>query len=154
MDAAPLALPRRVCAGYFGLQAVAGVVFWSLVAWVEPVRDLLTMSEAEHAVTDSYLFADVVLGIVGSAAAGLGLWTGRRWAPMLAVFVAGGMVYATLYLVGWVGFTGEGAALLGVMLVPSTLSTWFAYQATRLPPLATGPVSPSSGGRGAAPSSS
>ena len=124
--------PIRVYAGYFGLQAVAGVGFWIVVAAVAPVRHVFEMWPRQHAVTNSFLFADLVIGIGGSAVAGAGLWTERRWAAALSLFVAGGMVYATIYLVGWVAFTGVGSGLLALMVVPSTLSVWAALQAWRL----------------------
>lgn len=125
-------LPRRVYAGYFALQAVAGTGFWIVLALSPTVREVMEMWPAEHAVTDSFLLADIALGIVGSAVVATGLWRGARWAGPWSLFVAGGLVYATLYLVAWVGATGEGAGLLALMVVPSTLSTWSAWQATRL----------------------
>jgi hypothetical protein len=125
-------LAARVYAGYFGLQAVGGVVFWVLMAAVPAVDRLFTMSERQHAVTGSYLFADLIVGIAGSALASVGLRARRTWAPPVALFVAGGMVYATLYLVGWVASTGHGAPLLALMVVPSTLSAWVAAQSSKL----------------------
>ena len=112
----------RIYAGYFALQAVAGIGFWVLVATVPVVRRAFEMWPKQHAVTDSFLFADLVIGIAGSAAAAWGLWVRARWARPLALFVAGGMVYATVYLAGWVAFTGVGGGLLALMVVPSTLS--------------------------------
>ncbi|HEY4377184.1 MAG TPA: hypothetical protein VGM93_08490, partial [Acidimicrobiales bacterium] len=85
----------------------------------------------QHAVTNSYLFADVVIGIVGSALAAVAIRRNVRTDVPLAMFTAGGMVYATLYLVGWVAFTSKGGALLALMIPPSTLSTWVAYQVWR-----------------------
>jgi hypothetical protein len=126
-------LAARVYGGYFGLQAVGGTLFWVLMAAVPAVERLFTMSPREHAVTGSYLFADLIVGIAGSALAAVGLHRRRPWAPAVALFVAGGMVYATLYLVGWVAGTGHGAALLALMVVPSTLSAWAAAQAWKLP---------------------
>jgi len=122
----------RVYAGYFGLQAVGGIAFWVAVAAVPAVRTVFEMSSRQHAVTDSYLFADIVIGIIGSAVASAGILAKRRWGAAVALFVAGGMVYATIYLVGWVAFTGKGAGLLGLMVVPSTLSAFVAVSAWRL----------------------
>ena len=122
----------RVYAGYFALQAVAGIGFWVAVATVPGIRKVFEMSTAQHAVTDSYLFADIAIGIIGSAVAAAGIASRRRWGSALALFVAGGMVYATIYLVGWVAFTGKRAGLLGLMVVPSTLSAFVAVSAWRL----------------------
>lgn len=124
--------PNRVYAGYFALQAVAGIGFWVVVAASPTARKAFEMWPPQHAVTDSFLFADVIMGIGGSAASAWGIWSERRWGEPLALFVAGGMVYATLYLAGWVAFTGEGGGLLALMLPPSTLSAWAAWQAWRL----------------------
>ena len=122
----------RIYAGYFGLQAVTGIGFWVAVATVPAIRRVFEMSTRQHAVTNSYLFADIAIGIIGSAVASAGILAKRRWGSALALFVAGGMVYATIYLVGWVAFTGKGAGLLGLMVVPSTLSTFVAVSAWRL----------------------
>lgn len=118
--------------GYFGLQAVAGIGFWLAVAGIPAVRSVFEMSSAQHAVTSSYLFADIAIGIIGSAFAALGIWSRARWGGAVALFVAGGMVYATLYLVGWVAFTGDGGGLLALMVAPSTLSAFVATSAWRL----------------------
>ena len=122
----------RIYAGYFALQAVGGIGFWIAVAAVPTIREVFEMSTRQHAVTDSYLFADIAIGIIGSAVAAVGIASRRRWGAALALFVAGGMVYATIYLVGWVAFTGKGAGLLGLMVVPSTLSAYVAISAWRL----------------------
>lgn len=122
----------RVYAGYFALQAVGGIGFWVAVAAVPAVREVFEMSTRQHAVTDSYLFADIVIGIIGSAVAAAGIASKRPWGAAVALFVAGGMVYATIYLVGWVAFTGKGAGLLALMVVPSTLSAYVAASAWRL----------------------
>jgi hypothetical protein len=124
--------PVRVYAGYFALQAVAGIAFWVLVATVGPIREVFEMSKDEHAVTDSFLFADIVIGIIGSAICAWGLWGGRRWAGASALFVAGGLVYSAIYLAGWVAFTGESGGLLALMIPPSSLSAWSSYQGWRL----------------------
>jgi hypothetical protein len=122
----------RVYAGYFALQAVGGIAFWVAVASVPSIRKVFEMSARQHAVTDSYLFADIAIGIIGSAVAAAGIASKRRWAAAVALFVAGGMVYATIYLVGWVAFTGKGAGLLALMVVPSTLSAFVAVSTYRL----------------------
>ena len=124
--------PNRVYASYFALQAFMGVAFWTLVAASPSVRSGFEMSAAQHAVTDSFLFADVIVGIGGSALAAVGIWCQARWGSAVALFTAGGMVYATLYLVGWVAFTGHGGGLLTLMVPPSTLSAWVAHQTWRL----------------------
>jgi hypothetical protein len=124
--------PVRVYAGYFALQAVAGIGFWVVVATVTPIRKVFEMSPHQHAVTNSFLFADIVIGIIGSGICAWGLWGSRRWAGAASLFVAGGMVYSAVYLAGWVAFTGVGGGLLALMIPPSSLSAWSAYQGWRL----------------------
>ena len=132
--AASAPLARRVYAGYFIAQAVVGVAFWVGVAMSPRVRSWFEMLPARHAVTDSFLFADVLLGIIGSLLVAWGIGATRRWAVPLAALTAGGLVYATLYLVAWVSFTGRGAPLLAIMVPPSTLSSWISYQVWRSKP--------------------
>ena len=77
---------------------------------------------------DAFIFGDLVVIIVGSL---LGAWAVRdrkAWALPIVAFTAGGLVYPTLYLLAWVSFTGKGAASLFAMVVPSTLTSWLAYQ--------------------------
>lgn len=124
-------LVRRVLGGYFVVQAVVGGGFWALVASSPSVRSGFEMLAAEHAVTDSFVVADVVLGIVGSAvAAGLVL-AGRPSAPAVCALVAGGIAYATLYILAWVVFTGSAGAMLGIMVPPAVLSCFCAHQVWR-----------------------
>ena len=50
--------------------------------------------------------------------------------PVLA-FTTGGIVYPTLYLLGWASFTGHGSPLLAAMVAVSTLTAWCCYQLWR-----------------------
>ena len=126
------AFAADVFAGYFALQAVAGTAFWILLATVPVVRRAMELDPHQHAGTSAFLFADLVMGIGGSALAAIGLRRRAAWGSAVALFVAGGMVYATIHIAGWVALTGTGAGLLALMVVPSTLSAWAAWQAWRL----------------------
>ena len=60
-------------------------------------------------------------------AAGLVL-AGRPTAPPVAALVAGGITYATLYILAWVVFTGTAGAMLAIMVPPAILSCFCAHQ--------------------------
>lgn len=124
-------MPRRVYAGYFVLQALVGIGFWVLLALSSEVRSGFELLGSEHAVTDSFLFADVSLGIVGSLVAAGAILADKRYAPVLAAFVAGSITYATLYILAWVIFTGTGGVMLGIMVPPAMLSCFMAQQVWR-----------------------
>ena len=119
---------RRVFGGYFVVQAIVGVAFWILLATTPAVRSGFEMLASEHAVTDSFLFADILVGILGSAVAAGLILTGSRLAPAAAGFAAGGLAYATLYILGWVVFTGTSGAMLAIMVPPAVLSCFCAAQ--------------------------
>ena len=123
---------RRTYAGYFLVQGLAGSGFWILL-WSRPgVRGGFEMLETERAVTSSFLLADLVLGIIGSFVVAGGVLAGRRWSGGSALFVAGGIVYATLYILFWVAATGDGPMMLGIMAPTALMSTYVAVQIHRL----------------------
>ena len=124
--------PERIYAGYFGLQAVFGCAQWSIFFLSPTVRGWFELMPTKHAVVDAFVVADLGVVILGSALSAWAVWTGKRWSVPVVMFTAGGIVYATLYLIGWVGFTGEGSVLLWMMLVVTTLTCWCAYQVWRL----------------------
>jgi hypothetical protein len=130
-DAVDDELARRTYGGYFLIQAITGAAFWILLWLRTEERGGFEMLGAERAVTNSFLLADLVLGIVGSLVAAGGILAGRRWAPAVAMFVAGGIVYATVYILFWVGATGQAPAMLAVMVPPALLSTFVAVQVAR-----------------------
>ena len=125
--------PERIFAGYMALQALVGVLFWVALGASPPVRSWIELMPERHVVTDAFIFADLVVGITGSLLSAWGLAARKGWVVPVVAFTAGGLVYPTLYLVGWVALagTGKGALCLGIMLPPATLSTWIAYQTYR-----------------------
>jgi len=128
---------ERLLAGYLVVQALVGVAWWAAMAWSPPIRRVFELDDLQPAVLDSLVFADVVVIIVGGSLAAWALERGATRAVPLTAAVAGGLAYVTLYLIGWVTFTGEGALCAGVMVPPTLLSGWVAWQAYRLhhPPL-------------------
>ena len=124
-------LLRRTYGGYFLVQAITGAAFWLLLWLRTDDRGGFEMLGAERAVTNSFLLADLVLGIVGSLVVAIGVLTARRWAAGAALFVTGGIVYATLYILFWVAATGDAPAMLAVMVPPALLSTYVSVQLLR-----------------------
>jgi hypothetical protein len=125
---------RRRCAAYLALQAVLGVAFWVLMASSESWRSHLELMAEHPPVTDAFAIADIFGVVTASAAGAWALDNGRPWAVPAVWFAAGGIVYPTLYLFGWVAFspTGTGGLLLVAMCVVSGLTCWVAVQTWRL----------------------
>ncbi len=110
---APRALPIEVAAAaYFALQAVLGALLWIGVGTADVVRSWLELVPERTQVTNAFLPADIVV-IVASALAAWALWRGRSWAMVPVMFTVGGVVYPTVYLIGWVTTTeGTGEVAL------------------------------------------
>jgi hypothetical protein len=115
---------RLVYAGYLALQAFAGVVLWILLASTNLVRDLFELVPERPEVTDAFVFADLFLGVLGSALSAWALWRERRWASHVLAFTTGALLYPTCYLVIWVAMAGTGSVALAVMVVVSLLNGW------------------------------
>jgi hypothetical protein len=106
-------------AAYFALQAMAGVLLWLGADLSDVVRSWLELVPERPEVTDGFLPADVVV-IASSALAAWALWRGRSWAMVPVWFTVGGIVYPTVYLIGWVATTdGTGEVALAMMLLAS-----------------------------------
>ena len=118
---------RLVAAGYFGLQAVCGIVLWVLIAVSPTVRSGFDLVEGRRVVTDAYFFADLV-AVGGSALAAWAAWRDRPWAVVAAAVTLGAVVYPTVYLIAWVAIDGTAAAALGVMVPVTVLTAWATRQ--------------------------
>lgn len=122
---------KRVYVGYLATQTVLGIGWWIALATSPSVRSWFELMAEHHAVMDAFVFADVAVVVVGSA---LSAWAIERevaWAVPMVAFTAGGIVYPTLYLFGWVSFTTVGSPLLAAMIAVSTLTCWVAFQLWR-----------------------
>jgi hypothetical protein len=119
---------QRIFAGYMGLQAVVGVLFWVALLGSSRIRSGFDLMPAEHAVTDAFFLADVLVGVVGSALAAWALWSDARWAVPITAFTTGGIVYPTLFLVCWVAMVGTGQACLAIMLPPAVLGSYVTWR--------------------------
>ena len=131
MSSQPAPGAEPVYIGYFVAQAVVGVVLWAGLAASPTVRSWFELRPDTHAVMDAFVFADVLVVVVGSLLSVWGLRTAAPWAVPVVAFTAGGVVYPTLYLVGWVSFAGSGSLCLAIMVPPATLTCWIAYQTYR-----------------------
>ena len=123
--------PERIYVGYLALQAVLGCVWWVLLATSSTVRSWLELMPERHAVTDAFVFADLLAVALGSAVSAWAIERRASWAVPAVAFTAGSIVYPTLFLLGWVGFTGEGGVDLVSMAWVSTITCWIAYQTWR-----------------------
>jgi hypothetical protein len=119
-----------VFAGYLLAQAVVGVLFWVTLAASPTAREWLELVPEKPEVTDAFVFADAVV-VAGSAVGAWAVLNRRSWAVPVVAFTAGGLVYPTLFLACWVAVAGTGAVTLAVMLAPSSLTTWVAWQLWR-----------------------
>ena len=119
---------ERVYAIYLVAQAVCGVLLWVAFALLTGVRSWFELMPANHEVMDAFVFADLLVVVIGSSVSAWAIDTGRTWAVPVIAFTAGAIVYPTLYLIGWVSFAHSGSACLAVMVPTSTLTCWVAYQ--------------------------
>lgn len=122
---------ERIYVGYLAAQAVLGLIWWLLLSTSPAVRGWFELMADRPEVMDAFVFADVLVVVVGSGLSAWGLAADKRWATAVLWFTAGGIVYPTLYLFGWLSFTSEGGPLLGAMVVVSFFTCWIAWQVWR-----------------------
>lgn len=129
---AAVRLAAHLYAGFLAAQAALGVVLWLALALSPTVRGWFELLPGHGEVTDAFVFADLGLIVVGSAAGAWGLGHDRDWTVPIVAFTAGAVVYPTLYLLCWVTVTGgQGVVGLGVMVATSILTCWIAFQTWR-----------------------
>ena len=122
---------ERIYVAYLAVQAVLGLVWWLTLRSSATVRGWFELMGDRPEVMDAFAFADVLVVVVGSGFGAWGLAADKRWTTAVLWFTAGGIVYPTLYLFGWLSFTGEGGLLLGAMAVVSFFTCWIAWQVWR-----------------------
>jgi hypothetical protein len=121
----------RVFATYLVVQAVVGLAFWVGLAVSDEVRKLFELVPEVRSVTSAWLFADLVVGVLGSALGAYALWTDAHWALPVVAFTTGGIVYPTIMLATWVLMEDTGLATLAIMVPPSVISlyvTWWTWR--------------------------
>lgn len=121
----------RVVAGYLTLQAAVGVALWVAWTWSPTARSWFDLAADRPGVMDAFVVADLGAAVSGSVASARGFWRGAAWAVPAVAFTAGTLVYPTLFLVGWVSLEGTGALCLAIMIPPSILTSWIAWQSWR-----------------------
>jgi hypothetical protein len=123
-----------VAAGYFALQAVVGALLWIGADVSGTVRSWLELVADRPVVTNGFRTADMVV-IASSTLAAWALWRGRSWAMAPVWFTVGGIVYPTLYLVGWTtSAEGTGDVAVAMMLLATLLcgvAAVLAWRSTR-----------------------
>ena len=126
----------RVFAIYLVVQAVVGLAFWVGLAVSDEVRKLFELVPEVRSVTSTWLFADLVVGVLGSAIGAYALWADARWALPVVAFTTGGIVYPTIMLATWVLMEDTGLATLAIMVPPSIISlyvTWWTWRNPEVP---------------------
>lgn len=116
--------PPGLVPSYLWLQA-ATVACWWLALWCAPtVRPWFVIGDWPPATLFAFALPDVLVLVVGSAAAAHGLVRQRSWARPLLLAVAGAVAYATLWCVGANLATGTGWLSTGLMLASSAGTAW------------------------------
>jgi hypothetical protein len=122
-------IERTICAGYLAAQAVLGVVLWVTYALWPGLRASMQLLPDEPSVTTAFAAPDLAVIVVGSALGAYAVHAGRAFAVPVVAFTAGAVVYPTLYLIGWVAWSGgRGAVGLALMVPVSLLTLWVTYQ--------------------------
>ncbi len=121
----------RIYAAYLALQAGVGLGLWVAYASSNRVRAGFELLASHPAVTDSFVLADLLVAVLGSALSAWALASDRSWAVPVVAFTAGGMAYPTFYLVAWQAFTKTGTASLAIMLLPALITAWIAVATWR-----------------------
>jgi hypothetical protein len=122
---------RQIFSGFLVAQALVGIGLWVLMAVAPDVRAGFELDENQPAVMDAFVFADLFVIVLGSVACARLLWRGSPAAVPMVAFLAGAIVYPTLFLVGWVALVGTGSLCLVIMVPPSILTCWVAWQTWR-----------------------
>ncbi len=121
----------RVVAIYLIVQAAVGVALWVAWTWSPTVRSWFELAADRPGVMDAFAVADLGAAVSGSVVSAWGFWRGAAWSVPAAAFTAGTLLYPTLFLVGWVSLEGTGALCLAIMIAPSVLTSWIAWQSWR-----------------------
>lgn len=122
---------RQVFSGFLLAQAAVGIGLWVLMLAVPDVRAGFELDDTQPAVMDAFVFADLFVIVLGSVAGARLIWRASPAAVPVVAFLAGAIVYPTLFLVGWVAFVGTGSLCLAIMVPPSILTCWVAWQTWR-----------------------
>ena len=124
----------RLSAAYLALQAALTVLWWAMLATAPSVRERFELLADHRPLLDAFVVADLVIFVAGSALGAWGLWHEARWAPAVVAFTAGGVLYATVVLAGFVGLRpagGGGGLGLVAMVAAAVVTAAIAVRAAR-----------------------
>lgn len=119
---------RSLFSGYLALQASLATIWWLSLASSPTVRSWFELVPDKRQALDSFLFADLVMFVGASIVSAWGVWRQAPWAVPLTAFTAGGITYATLYLIGWVAIAGGAPAGVLPMAVSTIATSFVAYR--------------------------
>jgi hypothetical protein len=122
---------QRVFAAFLVAQAVVGLAWWTALVVSPTARSWFELWPERPEMLDSLLLADLLVIVAGSLVGAWGIERETRWAVPVVAFVAGGLLYVTLYLMAWVALTGVGALCFVIMVPPTTLTCWVAVHLWR-----------------------
>jgi hypothetical protein len=109
-----------------------GLALWVVFASSPTVRSWFDLVSERHAVANAFVYPDIAVIVVGSLLSARALWVAAPSAVPLTAFTAGGVLYPTFYLAGWVMAGNDtGALTLAIMIPPAILSCWIAHQVWR-----------------------
>ena len=103
--------------------------WWGALVGSDRVRGWFELDAGEHDVLSAFVLADLLVVVAGSAVAALALARSWSWASSCVALVAGGLAYATLYLVTWTALGGHGVSGLVPMIAATVLTSVVAWDA-------------------------
>lgn len=100
-------------------QSAAVLGWWLAMAASPWVRERFELNAVNRDTLSAFVVADLVVVTVGSLAASVALWRRWPWSGIVLGVVAGGLIYATLWLGLWVLLTGDGGVGVPPMVMAS-----------------------------------
>lgn len=122
---------RSLSSGYLALQAVLAIIWWLALLSSPTARAWFELVPDKRQALDSFLLADLVMFVGGSIVSAWGVWRHAPWAVPATAFTAGGITYATLYLLGWVAIARSAPAGVVPMAVSAIATSAIAYRVWR-----------------------
>jgi hypothetical protein len=119
---------RGWAAGYLVVQAAAVSGWWLALATSAGARRRFELAASHRDVLTAFLVADLTVVVAGSVVAAAAVWNRRPWSGVALGAVAGGLWYATLYLISWLALTGRGGLGLPPMLAASVATSVIAVR--------------------------
>lgn len=122
---------RGLAVAYYVAQAVLAVFWWVSMASFASVRARFELNPNGPRALDAFLVADLVVFVAGSLASAWAISRRSRRAGFFTAFTAGGVAYATLYLLSWVALEETGTAGVAPMVAALVASTVIALDTSK-----------------------